>query len=320
MKANWTYKVILIGSPGVGKSSFIKSHQSLHDQKYSEDYSKTIGTNFYIKKIPIGTHKFCHLQFWDLKISEDFYFVIPSFFGGASAFVLFFDTSNYSSFSDLSDWMEIVNSYSEELPIFLVGTKTDLHPEISLREILELVHAYDLFGPFFTSIKEKSHSEIIFNHIAEKLTGIPILSRRDEILNEMREQFNTNCYLKRGNEVHRVNHEEDTQNNLALLQEIIDGSFTSPKVNRRKQEIEGEKELGLFMKYFKYCPVCHQENHKRYLQRFFLSKDPLKQSLRESLLELIQKSEEGWNDRIYYNKITLGIPCCNCFDKFFKKE
>jgi len=320
MKANWTYKVVLVGSPGVGKSSFIKSHRSLHDQKYSEDYSKSIGTNFYIKKIPIGSQKFCHLQFWDLKISEDFYFVIPSFFGGSAAFVLFFDTSDYSTFSDLADWIEIIHSYSEELPIFLIGTKTDLIPEISLREILNAAHAYDLFGPFFTSIKEKTHSDIIFNHIAEILTGIPIFSRGDEILSKMREKYNSNYKKNMRNREHRRNYDEETQNNLALLQEIIEGSFNSPKVNQRRQGLEEEEELGLFLKYFRYCPVCHQENHKRYLQRFFISKEPIKQRLKESLLELIQKSEEDWNDRIYYKKITLGIPCCNCFDKFFKKD
>ena len=319
MRANWTYKVILAGSQGTGKSTFIKNHQTIQDEKYLEDYSKTIGTNFYIKKIPVGRQKFCQLQFWDLNISENFYFVLPSFFRGSSAFLLFFDTSNYNSFTDLQVWMDIIHSYSENIPIFLIGTKTDLTPEVFLREILDFVQTHGVYGPYFTSVKKKYHSEIIFNHIVETLTGIPILANDNEIFEDMQEQYDIH-FNPHKNRTDNGNCEGDSQNNLLLLREIVEGNYSYPREEPEDPLQEEGENLDFILEYFKYCPVCRQENHKKYLQRFFLSKDPQKQNLKESVLHLIEQSEEKWDDRMYYNKVTIGIPCCDCFRKFFKKN
>jgi GTPase SAR1 family protein len=319
MRASWTYKVILAGSQGTGKSTFIKNHQTIQDEKYLEDYSETIGTNFYIKKIPVGREKFCQLQFWDLNISENFYFVLPSFFRGSSAFLLFFDTSNSNSFADLQVWIDIIHSYSENIPIFLIGTKTDLNPDIPPREILDFIQNHGLYGPYFTSIKKKYYSEIIFNHIVETLTGIPIVANDHEILEDIQEEYSVN-FNPHENRTDRGDCEDESQNNLLLLREIVEGNYTSPSEEKSESSQEECEDLGNILEYFKYCPVCHQENHKKYLQRFFLSKDPQKQSIKESVLHLIEQSEEEWDDRMYYNQVTVGIPCCDCFRKFFKQD
>ena len=318
MKAGWIYKIILVGSRGTGKSSFIQNNNSIQNEKYLEDYSKTIGTNFYIKKVPVNEEKFCQLQFWDLNVNEHFYFVLPSFFRGSSAFLLFFDTSDYSSFSDLELWVDIIHSYSEDIPIFLIGTKTDLNPDVSLPEILEFVQTYQVYGPFFTSTKQKSHSEIIFNHVVETLTGVPILTSENDILTEMQEQYDTHYHNVEIINDH-ISYGDESQNSLILLREIIQGNFTSPKDLERDLSPEEKEQLEVFLEYFKYCPVCHKENHKKYLQKFFLSNDPFKQKLKESVLELMDYPKGQWDDRIYYNKLTVGIPCCNCFNKVFKK-
>jgi len=318
MKAGWIYKIILAGSRGTGKSSFIQNNHNIQNEKYLEDYSKTIGTNFYIKKIPVNDEKFCQLQFWDLNVNEHFYFVLPSFFRGSSAFLLFFDSSDYSSFSDLEIWMEIIESYSEEIPIFLIGTKTDLYPDVPLREILDFVQTHELYGPFFTSIKNESHSDIIFNHIVETLTGISITSKKNKVLKEIQKQYETHYNCAENVTQHR-RYGDETQNSLILLREIMQGNFTSPKDLERELTPEEKDDLELFLDYFKYCPICRKENHKKYLQKFFLSNDPFKQKLKETVLELMDHTEGRWDDRIYYNKLTVGIPCCNCFNKVFKK-
>ncbi len=316
MKVGWIYKVILVGSRGTGKSSFIKNDKSIPNERYLEDYSKTIGTNFYIKKIPVTSKKFCQLQFWDLNVAEHFYFVLPSFFRGTSAFLLFFDTSDYSSFADLELWIDIINSYSEEIPIFLIGTKTDLCAEVPVDEILGLIQTHGLHGPFFTSTKRETHN-IIYNYIIENLTGIELSPRNSEIISRMQEQF----VLNSGASITSSNHRtcrEDSQSSLVLLREIMQGDFTYPTLMKKDLSYEEEKNLKLFLEYFQYCPICHQENHQKYLTRFYLSQDPFKIRLKESVLSLIEESE--WNDRVYFNRLTVGIPCCNCFHKIFKNN
>ncbi|TFF96165.1 MAG: GTP-binding protein [Promethearchaeota archaeon] len=317
MKASWTYKITLLGSSETGKSSFIKKNQNVPKEKDFDDYSKLIGTNFFIKRINVHPDKLCQLQLWDLHISENFFSVLPSFFRGSSAFLLFFDTSNHQTFSDLDTWIDIIHTYSEDVPIFLVGTKTDLKPDISLREILGFVQEHGIYGPFFTSIEKESGNEIIFSHIINVLIGIPISSKDHENLMEM--QFNYDrTFICPVNRADSYQNDGSPQENLLLLKDIAESSFTTPKFLKRNPSPEEKKVLEKFLELFKYCPVCHQANHEKYLKDFFFSNDPVKRRIKAYVLDLIEMSEDKWERRMFYNNITIGIPCCNCFNKFFK--
>ena len=73
-----------------------------------------------------------------------------------------------------------------------------------------------------------------------------------------------------------------------------------------------------FVKQFATCPICKRNNHFQSLKNFYFSREPTVVKLREHVLELISKSMNF--DDIYYNKISVGIPCCSCFEKHFSKE
>lgn len=53
---------------------------------------------------------------------------------------------------------------------------------------------------------------------------------------------------------------------------------------------------------------CNQKNHRNYLRSFYFDTDEEKLRLKERLME-----DASEFDDIYYNKIVLGIPCCDCF-------
>ena len=71
-----------------------------------------------------------------------------------------------------------------------------------------------------------------------------------------------------------------------------------------------------FAKQFSTCPICKRNNHFESLKNFYFSREPEIIELRERLSELIDESKDF--DDIYYNKIDVGIPCCNCFSKYLK--
>lgn len=79
---------------------------------------------------------------------------------------------------------------------------------------------------------------------------------------------------------------------------------------------EEQKSLQSFLHFFSMCPVCHKENHKSYLDRFFRNNTPPKRRLRDKLIELMDYSFYVGNQS--QNEIHLGIPCCSCFEKFCK--
>jgi len=97
--------------------------------------------------------------------------------------------------------------------------------------------------------------------------------------------------------------------NIEPFCHIQDCSIFIPK------EDESFKE---FASQFSICPICKRNNHFESLKNFYFSREPAMIELREQLLELLDNSKDF--DNIYYNKISLGIPCCSCFEKYFSKK
>ena len=72
------------------------------------------------------------------------------------------------------------------------------------------------------------------------------------------------------------------------------------------------------MENFAFCPICKAENHASYLKKFYFSKKREDSELKNQLLKLLVLSKDFIE--LYYNKIKLGIPCCDCFQSFFMEK
>lgn len=74
------------------------------------------------------------------------------------------------------------------------------------------------------------------------------------------------------------------------------------------------QELLEFLKFFRNCPICFRENDTFYLESLYFSDKPEIVEIKKRLLSLMKKFKY-----IDYksNKITLGIPCCECFETVF---
>lgn len=61
------FKIIVVGDPGVGKTSFIQRY--CNEQWYSDELSlkeSSIGMDFHLKGITMSDGKPCALQLWDI--------------------------------------------------------------------------------------------------------------------------------------------------------------------------------------------------------------------------------------------------------------
>ncbi len=72
-----------------------------------------------------------------------------------------------------------------------------------------------------------------------------------------------------------------------------------------------------FIDFYSICPICKNKNHFESLKSFYYSRVPGLVEMKKRLLELMEESKDY--DEIYYNKISLGIPCCSCFKKYFNE-
>ena len=90
---------------------------------------------------------------------------------------------------------------------------------------------------------------------------------------------------------------------------------TSIKIHLSDDQHEG---LTRFASMFSRCPICDRPNHFDYLKGFYFSSSPESTRLKKQLLALMEDSKDF--DQVYHNKITIGIPCCECFKLIFGKN
>jgi hypothetical protein len=75
---------------------------------------------------------------------------------------------------------------------------------------------------------------------------------------------------------------------------------------------DSEKEIFMeFIRTFSVCPICGNQNHYFHLKKLYFSDD--KRKIKESLLHLMMLKR-------YKIKFNYGVPCCNCFKKYFEDK
>ncbi len=115
-------KVLLIG---VGRSGKRELFIPFVDSHFFEDYSRTIGVDVYIKEVDHDEGESSVLSIWNISSAERFDFVRNTFYKGASAVIGIFDLTDYSTWSDLLDWLDEVKSACGEIPIFIIGNRKE---------------------------------------------------------------------------------------------------------------------------------------------------------------------------------------------------
>jgi small GTP-binding protein len=112
------------------------------------------------------------LQIWDFAGEERFRFLLPIYAKGANGGIFLYDVTALATLHHLPDWMEIINQNTPDIPILMVGTKTDL---ISQRKVVsaEAVHLVkDQKFAGFAEVSAKTGANV--EHVFEVITKIMI--------------------------------------------------------------------------------------------------------------------------------------------------
>ena len=129
MSYKYLFRIIILGHPGVGKSSLLTR---LCDNICKPIYQPTIGIDFgstmtYLyqesKDIPIKSH------LWDTAGQEYFSPIIRNYYRDIAGAILIFDITHKTSFERLTYWLNELKNYNQhpDLNLVLVGNKTDLN-------------------------------------------------------------------------------------------------------------------------------------------------------------------------------------------------
>ena len=117
------YKLIIIGSTGVGKSCLMKRIMS---EDFKNEHQVTIGVEFGSYGMRVD-NKVLKMQIWDTAGQESYKSVTRVFYRGAHFVFLTYDITRDETFNDVADWCNEVKQHaSEEVRIYLVGNKSEL--------------------------------------------------------------------------------------------------------------------------------------------------------------------------------------------------
>ena len=112
-KNNISCKVVLVGDPGVGKTSIIERYIN---NKYEENQKTTLVSSYTFKKLDIKKYnKSVSLDIWDTAGQEVYRSLSKNFYINASIGILVYDITRKNSFDSIKDyWLEQLKTFGEE--------------------------------------------------------------------------------------------------------------------------------------------------------------------------------------------------------------
>ena len=160
-KTDYSFKLILIGNSGVGKTSItFKATKNI----FNENYNATVGFEFstFIVKIDGFIIK---LQIWDTCGQEIYRGLISNFYRSSSLAIIVYSIDNRDSFIEIDNWIKELKINSKpDAKIFLIGNKKDLENdrkvEFNEGEKLKNFYQFDYFNE--TSAKNGINTKELF--------------------------------------------------------------------------------------------------------------------------------------------------------------
>ncbi|KAL8227061.1 hypothetical protein R6Q57_016893 [Mikania cordata] len=170
-----SFKILLIGDSGVGKSSLLVSFIS----NTVDDLAPTIaGVDFKIKQLTVAGKRL-KLTIWDTAGQERFRTLTSSYYRGAQGIILVYDVTRRETFTNLSEiWAKEVDLYStnQDCIKMLVGNKVDKDSERFVSREEGGALAKEL-GCFFIECSARTQENVqqCFEELAQKIMEVPSL-------------------------------------------------------------------------------------------------------------------------------------------------
>ncbi|MFX1285821.1 MAG: ADP-ribosylation factor-like protein [Promethearchaeota archaeon] len=161
------FRIILLGSPKVGKTSII--HWIL-DLSPLDEYHPTIGLKFYNLDTILNKNQY-FLQFCDVSGNEIYFDPPPSFLNTATVAILVFDNKNKDSQLEIPKLYDKVREHLSPTQILVVGNRFDNEKRKIPKTLSSWANTHKL-TIYPLSIQEDIGKSLLLQNIIQIITNV----------------------------------------------------------------------------------------------------------------------------------------------------
>ncbi|XP_029974700.1 ras-related protein Rab-7L1-like [Salarias fasciatus] len=168
-------KILIVGNPTVGKTSFVQQYVS---GQFNKTYKTTVGVDFSVKTLPWSDNETVRLHIWDIAGQEYSFSVTRTYFRGALGCVLMFDVTNSNSFLSCLQWKQDLNNKvmlpsGAPIPCILLANKCDL-PErvVTADSIARFSKKNGFFAWMETSVKDNKNIGEAMRRLVQEILSV----------------------------------------------------------------------------------------------------------------------------------------------------
>lgn len=161
-----TFKLVLVGDGGTGKTTFVKRHLT---GEFEKKYIATLGVEVH----PLGfSTNFGQIQFdvWDTAGQEKFGGLRDGYYINGQCGIIMFDVTSRITYKNVPNWHRDLVRVCENIPIVLCGNKVDVK-ERKVKAKTITFHRKKNLQYYDISAKSNYNFEKPFLWLARKLSG-----------------------------------------------------------------------------------------------------------------------------------------------------
>jgi GTP-binding nuclear protein Ran len=164
------YKLVLVGDGGVGKTTYVKRHQT---GEFEKKYIPTMGVQVSQLVFETTSGRLLY-NIWDTAGQERFGGLREGYYLEAQCAIVMFDVTSPATYRNVATWHRDLVRVCPNIPIVLVGNKIDVRDrKVPAKRVT--FHKKNNMRYFEISAKSNYHFEMPFLSLARQLAEDPNL-------------------------------------------------------------------------------------------------------------------------------------------------